>query len=70
MRSTITKKVSKMDMEIGKMHRELAKLYEQRAQLMQSNVKAFKTATDIDFPDEIIEELANAKPVKKAKKAK
>ncbi len=65
--STLTKKVSKMDVEIGKMHRELAKLYEERAQLMRNS----KSMADIefDFPEDVIEELVKeVKPAKKAKK--
>ncbi len=77
MRSTQLKQVSQMDVQIGKMHRELAKLYEERARMMQNvpqvkEVRTFKSAaSEIDFPDEIIEELVNEeKPRKKAKKAK
>ena len=58
MRNTVAKKVSQMDMQIGKMHRELAKLYEERAQLMQTQKTSYKTTSDIDFPVDIIEELA------------
>lgn len=70
MRSTLPRKISKMDVEIGKMHRELAKLYEERARLMQSNnFKVTTDTSDIDFPADIIEELVNEeKPRKKAKK--
>lgn len=73
MRNTVSKKVSKMDLEIGKMHRELAKLYEERAKLMQTSFKPAKNTSDIDFPDEIIDELVrelDEKPRKNAKKDK
>lgn len=71
MRNTQLRQVSKMDLQIGKMHRELAKLYEERARVMQSaKIQTFSRNSDIDFPDEIIDELVNEeKPRKKAKKA-
>lgn len=53
------KQVSKMDVQIGKMHRELAKLYEERARLMQNSFTPAKTTSEIDFPDEIIDELVS-----------
>ncbi len=72
MRNTQLKQVSKMDLQIGKMHRELAKLYEERAKMMQADkIQTFSTPSDIDFPDEIIEELVNEeKPRKKAQATK
>jgi hypothetical protein len=66
----VAKEVSKMDVQIGKMHRELAKLYEERARLMQKKMVGIVTASELDFPDEVIEELVNEKPAKAAKKAK
>lgn len=66
----VAKEVSKMDVQIGKMHRELAKLYEERAHLMQKKLMNAATTSDIDFPDDIIEELAREKqPRKQSKKA-
>lgn len=71
MRSTVSKKVSKMDVEIGKMHRELARLYEERAKLMQKPAFSVKSNTsELDFPEEIIEELINEEKPRMAKKAR
>lgn len=73
MHSTITRQVSKMDVQIGKKHRELAQLYEQRAKLMQKGFVKQSTysISDIDFSDSIMDELAKEIETKpRAKKTK
>ncbi len=64
MRNTVSRRVSKLSVEISKRSRELAKLQRDREQLMIKNkYDVTKTPSDIDFSYDVIEELTNDKSV-------